>query len=858
METVKKNAKDILLARTNNGFDFYHYVIPVLEELDDTRCKNILNPFYDDENAGLSIYKNTKTGRWMFKDYGDDAYSGDVFDFASLHYQLDVKKDFKTISEKISKDLKIEIPECLYGNSKKDIILDLPVPNEVYITELKSPEDTRIYSDFEPTHINDEDLWMYTSGRKVFYKDNDEGIAKVHEYFKDYGITKEILKEYNVHAINHYQNIGNGNVLKTRYAGDRLWVGYDNYKFTKIYTPDPKRFWYIGQRDPQHVFGLKQMIRRSRLNETKLDTIIITGGEKDVLTLTALGYDAICLNSETAKIPNILKSDLFYNINKIIILYDLDETGKVSAENLYNQLKGNFNVSICNLPDNLFECGGKDVSDYVKLELPIDDLHTCIENLSEEISNDVMDIEETENEQTDELPNKSENENGNNLSSEVDMFSTPFLPQSIYDSLPIFLKNICNLFDDARDKDLVLLSTLAVTSSFFPKIKGYYDGAKIGCNFYLFVSAGAGMGKGVMSWSRNLGHHIQNHLSNKYISDYKRYLADLKEYENNVANNVDADRPVKPTRPAMFIPANTSTSKMIELLGANKNFGVIFDNEADSLANALKNDWGNFTDVVRKAFHHETVSLARRGNDEFIEIQKPHLSIALSGTRNQINNLIESVENGFFSRFLFYDFVSQNVWKNQFTSNGNGLEIAFDEAAKYLETLWIKQELATETIIILQQHQIDSITNFFEEKLQVLCLEHGDDIAASLKRFCISFYRIAMLFSVYRNLEENEWLPDVINVSNEDFVLAMNIIECLLSHLEKVFIRLKSSSHLGKLNPQQRNLYEVLPTEFNTAEYEKIRETTGVKSAAGKKYLADFIKVGVLERIAHSQYRKCI
>src|SRR5690606_32372956 len=80
------------------------------------------------------------------------------------------------------------------------------------------------------------------------------------------------------------------------------------------------------------------------------------------------------------------------------------------------------------------------------------------------------------------------------------------------------------------------------------------------------------------------------------------------------------------------------------------------------MGNVLKQDWGSYSDLLRKAFHHEQVSYSRKTGKEWIEIKKPRLSVALAGTPGQVEGLIRSAEDGLFSRFLFYTFKSDVVW----------------------------------------------------------------------------------------------------------------------------------------------------------------------------------------------------
>lgn len=86
----------------------------------------------------------------------------------------------------------------------------------------------------------------------------------------------------------------------------------------------------------------------------------------------------------------------------------------------------------------------------------------------------------------------------------------------------------------------------------------------------------------------------------------------------------------------------------------------MFETEGDILASTFGQDFGDVSDGLRKAFHHESISYLRRSQREHINIKKPRLSTVISGTLYQVVNLMSSVENGLFSRFLFYDLDKKN------------------------------------------------------------------------------------------------------------------------------------------------------------------------------------------------------
>ncbi|WP_207512035.1 DUF3987 domain-containing protein [Longitalea luteola] len=737
--------KNEFITATNGGIDFYQFVIPDLEFIDEDKCKNTYNPFYGDKNPSLRIYYNNENEKWLFYDYGDTDYKGDVFDFAAYYYDLDVRKDFGRIMQKMASDLKVkleaeDVPFQQYDYDWEDLLFNYQGEPEDYIA------------------------WLM--GFEIIYRGSDNGLNDAHRFFSKYGITKDVLSEYNVRSVLSYKWVDQkGNIKHKYYTKGRFVAGYCDANFTKLYSPDPKAFWYVGKKTKNYIFGFDQIERRRRKKQIYRDTLIITGGEKDVLTLSSLGFDAVCFNSETAVVPIVATEVLFHWYKSIVVLYDIDETGKKQAEAIVNKYKGEFNVSAYNLPNELLDLGGKDVSDYLHLGMNVEQLKNGLEHRAHNNCSDMI-SEPTATDLSD---------------------NSPYLPSDIYENLPEFLQILCSQFTDKRDKELILLSALGVTSSLLPTIKGIYDGTKVGCNLYLFVSAPASSGKGVMMWSRALGNKVQRFLKEKYQNDHKRYLADMADYRQNGSCNPDADMPEEPQQKTLFIPANSSVSKITQLMGANNNFGVIFETEGDTLTQAFKNDWGDFSDILRRAFHHETVSMARRGNNEYIEIEKPHLSVVLSGTPNQISSLLESVENGFFSRFVFIDFKAPVVWKDQFGQRNNDIEAFFDKAADYMLELWKDHYGGFDTIIDFTKEQINQLNQYFSAKLQQLYSEHGEHILASVKRTCLVCYRIAMIFSAFRHLETADKLPKNIVVDDKDYRVAVQIVDTLLYHLKTVY-----------------------------------------------------------------------
>jgi Protein of unknown function (DUF3987) len=825
MKTTINIDKTALLRASNQGLNFYSFVIPQLIKLKEDVCENTHNPFYADKNPSLSIYFSRKTGRWMFKDYGGAPdgkdYTGDVFKFAKLYYESEGKElEFKDLLAKMVEDLGID-----------------PATVESKVKSYTRP----ITMGFKKMDAVD---YAKSVGFNLLEQEYASSVDDAFAYFSQYGITRDILLRYNTKAVRRYLYIDKEGALQTRSCSGALVIAYEDVYFTKMYQPSPKKFWHVGKRSPDYIFGFNQLLSRNRRSGyDQQETLIIAGGEKDVLTLTGLGYDAVCFNSETAGIPTLARDVLFHWYKRIIVMYDNDSTGVASTGKMVTHLRADFNVTGFEWGHGLKEAKGKDVSDYIKLGLDVEELRAQIDCC--EGTGDIEDQPEPVTAAV--MPNME--------IPEAEEY-TPCIPAAVYDDLPNFFKQLCNQFPDRRDKDVLLLSALGVVSSFFPFVYGEHDRDRVGANLYLFISAPPASGKGVMRWSRKLGSKIQDYLQQKYKKEMQAYEAELAAYN---ATGHEGPKPLLPQQQTMFIPGNISVSKIIQFLGANERFGVIMETEADALAGTFKNDWGNFSDILRSAFHHEPVSLARTATEsKLIMVESSRLSVVLSGTFNQVNNLLDSVENGLFSRFLFYEFRSAHVWKNMFIQQESGSDLAdlFDRAGEELLQWWDRQYNEVDCVVHLRPHHEDILNQYFAKKLDELISQHGDYIKASIMRAGLICYRIAIILAVVRFMSENDRLPERLYATDADFECALRIIDTLLYHVQRVYSRMEDSFRTSKLKPVPRALYEALPSEFTRKQFDAVADGLKNKYKTAERYLNGFIKDGLLERYGQGKFRK--
>lgn len=440
-----------------------------------------------------------------------------------------------------------------------------------------------------------------------------------------------------------------------------------------------------------------------------------------------------------------------------------------------------------------------------------------------------------------------------NNDEEEGVFSTPSIPREIYSSLPSPLKESVVLFEDGIEKDVFLVAALAALSGCFPNVMGRYMNEILGPQLYAFITAPAGSRKGTMKWARYFGQPIHEEKKRKYKEEYELYEIKLEQY--NLADKksrATMERPKEPARELFYIPANSSSSAFIKALDENLFRAEIFETEADTLASTFKQEWGSFCDVFRKAFHHETTSLMRRGGNEHIDIDNPHIAMVLSGTPKQVHSMMPEIENGLFSRFLFYAFVDESEFKNPFESHVDIDYIEFfEQRGAQIHELFnhlASRERAIEFKFTIEQGQ--KFTEVFKTMLRRNKLLLGRDFDANIKRLGVITFRIAMIFSVLRILEHGEY-RDVILCDEIDFENAMKIALILEQHAVAVYKNLPKVKFSGNT----KKFYDQLPSEFDRQTYLEVAKGLGIKEKTAEKYMTKFREAGLLLH-EHNKYTK--
>ncbi|WP_035085440.1 DUF3987 domain-containing protein [Aquimarina latercula] len=436
--------------------------------------------------------------------------------------------------------------------------------------------------------------------------------------------------------------------------------------------------------------------------------------------------------------------------------------------------------------------------------------------------------------------------------------SLPSIPLSVYKRLPGFFKKVTACATSNQERDLLLLGSLTVISSCLPNVYGIYDQSIVYPNLFLFVTAPASSGKGRINLCRKLVYPIHKQKRDTTNSQKTQYEVEMGEYFD-LKKSKKGEAPPKPEEPRdqlLFIPANNSATGAFELLANNDGKGLIFETEGDTLAQAFKSEHGNYSDGFRKAFHHEEISYYRRTASEYVDIKSPQLSAVLSGTPDQVLSLMPDSENGLFSRFIFYKMQRQKQWKNVFVNTDKeSLDSIFDKLGnQYFQYYQILEGFNEGIKVSLQLHHIERFNAFFSKEYDKFLFLQKTGLEASLLRLGLICYRIVMIFTIIRSLENNS-LANVLYCQDIDMENAITVVEGLLEHTQQVYRYLPQKKKvLPKNKTKKENYLDGLPSSFSAQEYKSIANKLQIPDKTAERYIKQFVEKGYLQRIGHGQY----
>jgi hypothetical protein len=348
------------------------YIISLLPDAAES-FKNHTRKFKlrEEKTPSANLFKHSKHGYWMIKDHGS---SDPAMHAVGLRMYLE-NEDFVTALKEVARFYKLESGPAISNSADYNARAATPAdqPNQ-YKWELK---------EFEMHEL-----------RAIFADGAWYALGKDDETRKKEAIS--LCGYYHLKAVKWFSKAdADGSKVHIFGSNERFPIFlFDEGDFQKLYKPkDEKqyRFVYIGKKAENYIHGLEQHRKKYneavaeaekeysqaldaggknvKMDDPKLEEIILCTGGSDALNVAAMGYNVIWLNSETAE----FKYEDYKAVTRIAEtmynLPDIDSTGVEEARKLAREF---LEIKTIWLPQELLQktdwrgypC--KDVRDYLR------------------------------------------------------------------------------------------------------------------------------------------------------------------------------------------------------------------------------------------------------------------------------------------------------------------------------------------------------------------------------------------------------------------------------------------------------------------------------------------------------------
>lgn len=305
-----KITKELILSRFSEEQLMEYYLhIPVKKGL-------FRSPLRRDKQPTCSFYRN-KSGTLIFKDFATGQHLN-VFDVVQSIFKCDYFESLRIIAN----DFGIVRDNALHKN-----------PGKINLNPIKIKDKEISKIQIEMQEFTDSEL----------------------KWWGRYGISKDILKRFNVYSCKHVflndqlfaksqQHCPIFGYYGKKYQGLELW---------RCYFPKRTSFRFITNWPSKKIQGYDQLPKKGKL-------LVITKSMKDSMCLYSCGITACAPNSENLFIPDKVLEDLKNRFENIVVLYDNDRPG------LYNMAKirkEHPELTYIFIPKKY---GSKDISDFYK------------------------------------------------------------------------------------------------------------------------------------------------------------------------------------------------------------------------------------------------------------------------------------------------------------------------------------------------------------------------------------------------------------------------------------------------------------------------------------------------------------
>lgn len=424
------------------------------------------------------------------------------------------------------------------------------------------------------------------------------------------------------------------------------------------------------------------------------------------------------------------------------------------------------------------------------------------------------------------------------------------VPFSVLNQLPRLLRVGADAFNTMHEKTIFVFSALTACGGLLTNAHGVYYKRKVYPNLFFILSAPAASGKSSMTSAYDLLYPIHMEYLNKSIKAQEQFELLMNSKHGNAPI-------IKPRFQSVLIPGNISASRLVQHLHENEPDVpcVMVESELDTLTQANKSDFGGFSDILRKAFSNERVSLSRRGNNEFLEIKCPKLSAILSGTPKQLHKLMPSGEDGLFSRCMLYSFNPEVKWMDVSPGDDDeDINTYMTKISQDIYKFWNFFKRREVRFELCGSHW-EQLNEFYSEKLDDIASVGGNAAISIVKRNAVVAFKLMMVLTALRAFESSEF-EQIYECCDRDFKSAIALADLSLNSSLKILEQLPDGEPVMSRKIKRDQFKNSLPSSFTTNDALELGKMINAGTRTIFRWLDDWVKAGFLSRELYGIYKR--
>ena len=462
----------------------------------------------------------------------------------------------------------------------------------------------------------------------------------------------------------------------------------------------------------------------------------------------------------------------------------------------------------------------------------------------------------------------------------------PPLPAEVISRLPRYYTAVTDLYDAPFLKTSQATALFALTSSMMPNSYVRHGKRLVSPAVMVIHYGTSGAGKGNISDLRTLFEAVDRRRIEESERALQQYDYDMEAYKQNLkchfADRKEVQptgrrapeglqRPKKPLRRSLEIPADTSSADFVLRLKGNEPYpSLLMSEELLTTISANRTKHGDFVHYILNCYHEEPIHRGRKTDDEDTIVHRPRLAMLLSGTMGAIRQFIPSVEDGLASRMLFVELPFALPWIDELTDAeahhfNSTLRGTADVATQLYEALRRFDSSHTKVTLALSEQQSRYINRLMARMNDHFFFLYGhQDIVPAVRRRHLDAKRLMLQVALMRRYEQcGSWMEALaqpaVTIDDDDidtvlFIAYWSVQQTM--HLYRRLVSYNDAEPAVTTAAKPEELLSRLPAEFTRKDAVRVGDELGVAVRTVERYLTIWQKTNAIQSVSRGHYRR--